>query len=144
MAHISGIELYTGGPQGSMPIRADETTATIQTIDYAHHEIHAGDHYTAMHTVADIGAATTPNDTITMTFTTPNTTKWSHMTLLFNCVGGALCKLREGGTGGASPTGTVTCFNNNRNSTNTSGLLSIDGVAGVISYDAGLDTGGNY
>jgi hypothetical protein len=125
--------------------RIDASTEALETIEYTHHEIHGGSHYTATYGVADIGAATTPDDAITLTFTTPNTTKWAHMLILFECVGGALCRLREGGSGGGSPTGAITCFNNNRNSSNTSGLLSIAGtpVAGEISYDAGLDTGGN-
>jgi hypothetical protein len=112
-------------------------------ISYEHHEIHSGSHYTAMWGVANIGGATSPNDAITLTFTTPNTTKWSHMLVVFNGVGGTLCRIREGGSGGASPTGTVTCFNNNRNSSNTSGLLDLSSVAGKISYDATLDTGGS-
>jgi len=124
-------------------VRMDASTNTLQAIDYAHHEIHSGSHYTAMHSVANIGAATSPDDAITLTFTTPNTTKWPHMVVSFSGVGGALCRVREGGSGGGSPTGAVTCFNNNRNSANTSGLLDIDSpTAGQISYDAGLDTGG--
>lgn len=120
----------------------DSTTGALNNIDYAHHEIHDGRHFTAMWSVANIGAQTSPNDAITLTFSTPDTTRWSHMVVLFQGVGGALCRLRQGGSGGASPTGAVTCFNNNQNSTNTSGLLDISAVAGQISYDAGLDTGG--
>ena len=122
----------------------DLITRALQVIDYAHHEIHAGSHYTAIYGVADIGAATTPNDTITLTFTTPDSTKWAHMMVEFEAVGGALCRIREGGSGGGSATGTITCKNNDRNSSNTSGLLDIEGTptAGQMSYDAGLDTGG--
>lgn len=129
---------------GYRDVSLDLSTRTLQFIDYDHHEIHAGSHYTVTYGVADIGAATTPNDAITLTFTTPDTTKWAHMVVLFNAVGGALCRIREGGSGGGSATGTITCKNNNRNSSNTSGILDIQGTptAGQMSYDAGLDTGG--
>jgi len=125
-------------------IRCDPSTSSLQVVDYAHHEIHGGSHYTVTYGVADIGAATTPNDAITLTFTTPDTTKWAHMTVEFLGVGGALCRVREGGSGGGSATGTITCKNTNRNSSNTSGLIDIEGspTAGQMSYDAGLDTGG--
>jgi len=122
----------------------ESQTWARKVIDYAHHEIHGGSHYTITHGVANIGAATSPDDAITITFTTPNTAKWAHMVVLFNAVGGALCRIREAGSGGGSATGTITCKNNNRNSSNTSGLIDIEGSpsAGQVSYDAGLDTGG--
>ena len=120
----------------------DKATRALLIMDYVHHEVHEGSHYTAMWSVADIGAATTPADAMTLTFVTPDTTKWCHMVALFSGVGGALCTIREGGTGEASPTGTVLCNNNNRNSTNTSGILDLTGTAGKMSYDNELDTGG--
>ena len=122
----------------------DSSTWAQNVIDYSHHEIHAGSHYSVTYGVADIGAATTPNDAITLTFKTASNAKWPHMIILFNAVGGALCRIREGGSGGGSATGTITCKNNNRNSDNTSGLIDIEGspTAGQMSYDAGLDTGG--
>jgi len=142
MARIQNKAVSLSGEAGNHIVKVDSITQTLQGIEYAHHEIHSGSHYTAMYGVADIGAATTPNDAITLTFSTPNTTKWAHMVFLFNAVGGALCRVREGGSGGASPSGTITCFNNNRNSSNTSGFLDLSSVASKISYDAGLDTGG--
>jgi hypothetical protein len=74
----------------------------------------------------------------------PNTTKWLHMLVDFEAVGGSLCRIREGGSGGGSATGTKAAINNNRNSSNTSGIIDIEGspTAGQVSYDAGLDTDG--
>lgn len=129
-----------GGKVNKIPL--DKSTGALITVTYAHHEIHGGSHYTITYGVADIGAATTPDDAITLTFTTADTSSWPHMVLLFESVGGALCRLREGGTGGGSPSGVITCKNNNRNSSKTSGLLDISSTAGQVSYDAGLDTGG--
>jgi len=121
----------------------DKTTKALETIDYAHHEIHGGNHYTAMISTSNIGNLSSPDDALTLTFTTPNTTKWPHMIFIFNGVGGALCRVREGGSGGGLEEGVVTCFNNDRNSSNTSGLLDLGLTAGRISYNAGLDTGGS-
>lgn len=125
-----------------MKVPFDKATGAPISIDYAHHEIHEGDCFTVIHGVADLGAMTSPDDAITLTFTTPNTSKWAHLVILFNSVGGALCRLREGGSGGASASGAITCKNNDRNSSKTSGLLDIAAAAGQLSYDAGLDTGG--
>ena len=121
----------------------DKSTQTLMKIDYTHHEIHEGNHYTLMYGVSDIGALTTPNDMMTLTFSTPDTRKWSHMVMLFLCVGQTLCQIREGGSTGASPTGAITAYNNNRNSSNTSGLLDIGATAGRMSYDATADSGGS-
>lgn len=124
------------------PASVDDTTHTLQVIDYPHHEIHSGSHYTLTYGVADLGAATSPDDAMTLTFVTPNTAKWMHITALFSSVGGALVRMIEGGSGGASPAGAITCKNNNRNSLNTSGVLDLSGTPGQISYDAGLDSNG--
>lgn len=138
------VPLIAKTSSGYRDVSLDLTTRSLQTMDYAHHEIHAGDHYSVTYGVADIGAAITPADAITLTFTTPNTTKWCHMIVAFNGVGGARCIFREGGTGGVSASGTITCKNSNRNSSSTSGILDIEAVptVGQMSCDAGIDTGG--
>lgn len=125
-------------------LNLDDVTNALHVIDHPHHEIHEGDSYSVMHSVADIGAATSPDDAVTLTFTTPDTAKWAHMVVQFKGAGTALCRIREGGTGGASPTGRKAAINSNRNSSNTSGLIDIEAepAAGGVSYDATLDTGG--
>lgn len=122
----------------------DDVTGALPIVDYHHHEIHEGNSFVVSHSVADIGAATSPNDAVTLTFTTPDTAKWAHMVVQFHGAGGALCRIREGGSGGGSPSGRKAAINANRNSANTSGLIDIEAVpaAGGVSYDAGLDTGG--
>jgi len=121
----------------------DEKSNSLLTVDYPHHEIHEGDSYYVIYSVPSLGAMTNPNDTITLTFKTPNTAKWIHMT--FSVFGSPnwLIKFVESPTGGAiSPTGTLPIYNKNRNSLNASGLS--DGTTpGLVSYDATLATGGN-
>ena len=108
---ITGID-YVAGKSG-----IDRSTETLQTIEYEHHEIHAGSHYF----ICDYDAAIQINETIEFVVTTPNTASWAHMTLDFASTLGAKLDIYEGSSavvGGTS----VTAINNNRNSTNTSVL----------------------
>jgi len=126
-------------------VKVDLTTHTLQTIDYSHHEIHGGSSFFVTYSIASLGAMTTPTDMMTLTFTTPDTTKWSHFQ--FDAQGSAGWRLRfiEGSTGGgATPTGSFTILNKNRNSSTTSTIFDIAGtpVVNKVSYDATLLTGG--
>lgn len=88
-------------------------------IDIAHHEIHEEDTYRCF-TNKDI-----PNGgTYNIAFTTPNTTKWVHMTFTVEHEQEAEFIFYEGVTGwtGGTP---VTTPNANRNSTNTSGITDM-------------------
>jgi len=142
IGRITSLEKYRGPYREA---HLDQSTHVVTTIDYAHHEIHAGSYFVVTYSVASLGALTTPDDMITLTFKTPNTTKWCHF--VFSAKGTAAMRTRfiEGGTGGgASATGTVAILNKNRNSTNTSDVLNVEGTpaTGSVSYDATLVTGG--
>ena len=53
--------------------KMDNSTGAFETIDYAHHEIHSGDHYFAT------GYQDLPiNKVLDFTFETSDTTKWKH------------------------------------------------------------------
>lgn len=123
----------------------DAITRGAIWISEPHHEIHEGGRFYVIYSVASLGDMTTPDDMITLTFTTPNTTKWSHFQ--FNAFGTAGWRLRfiEAPSGGAeSPTGSLTVLNHNRNSSNTSVLKDVAETPALnkISYDATLATGG--
>jgi hypothetical protein len=99
----------------------DSATDAVNTVDYSHHEIHSGDHYF----IADFTSLDTAG-TIEFIVTTPDTTKWGH--LVFSVQGTNQTEIDvyeacvETGDGTA-----ITPVNNNRNSSNTSGL--------VVKYD---------
>ena len=135
---------YISKIKSDIPLRADASTNTLQVIDYDHHEVHGGSHFHLVYSVADMGAMTTPNDTITVTFNTPNTTKWIHLVIAAVAGTGARFQFIEGGTGGgASPTGELSVYNSNRNSAGTSVILATaGGNAAKVSYDATVVTGG--
>jgi len=105
-----------GNPRTSVaPIRTDASTHSLQTVTYEHHEIHGGSHFFAEHGF-DLSAA----DYMDVIITTPDTTKWSHITYELECEDETLWMIYEGGTVLTAGT-TVTAINNNRNSSKTAG-----------------------
>jgi hypothetical protein len=123
-------------PNSIRPLRIDKYTHTLQVIDYAHHEIHAGSSFKVSYSVASIGAQTTPTDVISLDWTTPNTSKWMHAVFEAVCGGAGRVVLMEAPSGGAAdPTGQIVPVNVNRNSIKTSGIAEFN-------YDSTVGTGG--
>ena len=123
-------------------IRLDKATGAALWIDYPHHEIHGGSSFQVIYSVASLGAMTTPNDMITLDFTTPNTTKWGHYQFSASGTAGWRLRLIEAPSGGAAtPTGQFTILNKHRNSATTS-TFTDGSVANQVNYDATLATGG--
>ena len=92
----------------------DKTVQSLQTIDYAHHEVHEGSRFYVQYGVASLGALTSPDDMITLTFKTPNTLKWDHFIFLVTGSSGFRIRLIEAPTGGAATaTGTIEIQNKN-------------------------------
>ena len=56
----------------------DDNTGAIVTIEFPHHQIHAGDHFQYSE-VVDLPV----NNVLDIQITTPNTTEWAHMTAEF-------------------------------------------------------------
>ena len=106
---IIGID-YLAGNSG-----IDASTETLQTIEYEHHQIHAGSHFyiCSFETLAD-------NASVDFAVTTPNTTKWAHMTFEIEGTSQTEFYVYEGSAvAGGSAT---TPMNNDRNSAKTSDL----------------------
>ncbi len=122
--------------------RIDASTFSIQTIDYAHHEIHGGSSYHLELTTAALGDET--NDHLQISFTTPNTAKWIHMIAAAYGSGQYNYSVREAPT--AAPVGgdAVVPRNRNRNSadasttvTPISGGSAATGGTLLINHDLG-------
>lgn len=90
--------------------RLDASTQSLQVIDYAHHEIHAGSHY-----FYDDTHSLAKNASIMHLLVTPDTTKWAHLAFAVGSTGGQiLVEMFEGPT--VSNVGTIEpMFNRNRN-----------------------------
>jgi len=121
----------TGGDTYQVPI-VDSTTHAFATIDVVHHEIHEGSHYyvEGFTTLAeDLGGG---EGTLYVKLVTPDNTKWAHLTWQIISSGILETNFYEGASGGMAGGANITALNNNRNSTNTSGL--------VITFDVSVAT----
>ena len=92
--------------------RIDSSTHSLQTIDYAHHEIHGGSNFFYTDSV-ELGSAAVQNYLITA----PNTTKHGHFT--FTASGSAITTVQLYEGGDRSGTTAQTVYNSNRNSATT-------------------------
>lgn len=105
-------------------LRADAATHSLITIDYVHHETHGGSHYYIE------GYVTLATDgVLRVKLVTPDTAKWAHFDWAISSSGITTATLHEDASGGMAGGSSVTPINNNRNSTNTSGLVITSGVA---------------
>ena len=104
----------------------DKATHVISTIEYEHHEIHAGSAYTLSRPVT----LPVANDD-ELRIAQPNTTKWAH--IIFSVVSDAAVtvSLYEGTALVYEAANILTPINRNRNSTNTSGLSICHTPSGV-------------
>lgn len=125
-------------------IRIDGSTNTLQIIDYAHHEIHSGNAYTAHF---DITTGATDNHRTAIGFSVPNTTKWIHLIIAGYASASAEIFIEESPTIDDDAGTQATIYNRNRNSGNTSGILSLEGtpVANeVTTFTEAQIAGANY
>jgi len=119
----------------------DTVSEAVEVIDYAHHEVHEGDHYTFSAFDSDLDDAAV----LEFIVTTPDTTRWSHMV---GTIIGALHTdfyMYEDTTHSTGAAQSV--LNNNRNSSNTAGTTvhasgggGADGTL-LFSTSFGIDTG---
>lgn len=112
----------------------DTVTGSLNTVDYAHHEIHSGSHYYIQ------GFAELATDiALRVKMVTPDTTKWSHF--VFSITSSGICETTfdEGASGGMANGSSIVPLNNNRNSTNTSGLVFTSGVTAATTYVTRLE-----
>lgn len=105
----------TGDSTFQVP-RVDATTHSLQTIDYEHHEIHSGSHY-FVDGVQDLSI----NQVLDFTFTTPNTTSWTHLIWKISTESETAWYVYENVVATNALANAITPYNNNRNSLNTSG-----------------------
>jgi hypothetical protein len=124
--------------EGGIPAEMDNSTNTLQTIEYEHHEIHSGSHYFVCG-YSDLSI----NNVYQITFVTPDTTKWSHFIWKLDTESETLWEIYEGATITTPLDSAVTPLNNNRNSDNTSGnALRSELHANLAAANASVDVSG--
>jgi hypothetical protein len=101
----------------------DKTTNTLQIIDYAHHEIHAGSHFIYTDSVA-----LNSSEAQVYLITTPNSTKYAHM--LFDLDGSAITQFDLYEDSDRVGTTLQTVGNNNRNSSTAATVTIHKGITG--------------
>ena len=108
-------------------VRLDASTHALESVDYAHHEIHGGNHYF-------IGSYTTlgNGDVIEFATLTGSTTKWAHMLFNFAVTQSTTVEVYED-TGSPTGGGATIPFNNNRNNANTSQMIVIGNPTSINS-----------
>lgn len=99
------------------PLRMDASTHSMQVIDYAHHETHAGSHFDYCEQVA-LGNGSARD----LLIVTPDTLTWSHLLFRIRSSGESNYNLYEGAVTSNDGTQVVT-FNRNRNSAGTANTL---------------------
>jgi len=103
-------------------LRVDTITHTLQTIDYAHHEIHGGSTFRVQHNDNAIPATATGGELV-IAFKTPAGTKLPHMIWAFVHQGDMTMSVLEGVTFNASAGTDRSPKNSRRDSATTSILL---------------------
>ena len=125
------------------PMGLDEATNTLKTIEYEHHEIHAGNMFHA-----DYNKGAIDTDAVALLLvTTPDTTKWAHAIFHMIVTKGALLELFEDPT--IDPVGTaVTAYNHDRNSATAATVVVTHtptvGATGTLIDVSHAGTGGKY
>lgn len=111
-SHLYGYD----GVGFTRPLSVDGATNSMQIINYEHHEIHDGSHYT-IRGVQDL----TANKVLDFTWLMPNTTKWIHWLWNIDTESETDWKIYETVVATNPLANIVTPLNSDRNSTNTSG-----------------------
>jgi hypothetical protein len=123
-------------------IRIDGMTEHLVMLPQDHYEQHEGDHY-FIKTQRIVSAADT---VVYFAFTTEDSTKWAHARAKIAAEAGFTLQIYEGGTLNATAMGThIPGVNNNRNSTQTSGLSAQAEptvcAEGTLIWEAGVGSG---
>jgi len=113
--------------------KLDAATSVINTIDYAHHERHAGSNF-FISDVVDLSI----NNVYDLQITTPNTTKWAHFTFGYSNESETEMYLYENVTIAVAGTG-ITPLNSDRNSA-TAATLVVKGITNTSVANADADT----
>ena len=130
--YLQTTRLYSKDASGNyVPLRMDDETGTLVTIEFEHHEAHEGSMF-ACHYVQEVSDT---NDRSIIAFKTPNTTKRIHLLWGASATAAAHFYIFEGPTIASAVGADLTIFNKERNSLTASVVLSTkDGVAGKATY----------
>jgi hypothetical protein len=119
--------------EGGVPVSVDDSTESLQVIQYEHHEIHSGSHYHC-----DSFVDLSINNVYDLQITTPDTTEEQHLVGYISCESETLFEVYEDVTINVAGT-TLIPVNNNRRSVNTSNII-LSGISNTNTANANADT----
>ncbi|MCP4708907.1 MAG: hypothetical protein GY869_09805, partial [Planctomycetes bacterium] len=138
---MTDIHLQPGHPEsvkiGDQPIDTaitgplDSISGSLETISYAHHEVHEGDAYKVE--VNDIDLDN--NNEISIAFKTPATGPWCHIFPIAATSGESRFECLEAPTITAESGSTKAIINRNRNSLNVSAVVDNDAAASLATIN---------
>ena len=114
---------YRSSDATAQPLRLDKATNSIQTIDYEHHEIHAGSAFTCHFSQT---SPTAVGEMTMIAFNTPNTTKWIHILAAFSSTAASTAAIYEVADLDVDEGTDLTIYNHDRNSTTPSVVSTIE------------------
>jgi hypothetical protein len=112
--------------QRTQEVTIDNSTHAMTTVDYAHHEIHSGDMFTCHFSQT---APTNAGEMTIIAFTTPNTTKYLHCFAIASSTAASTFSIYEVSDLDLDEGTDLAIYNHNRNSSKTSGVLTLETVA---------------
>jgi len=119
--------------RNSTQFKRDPTTGSIASVDYPHLEIHSGSAYN----VHDYDLTLAADENLNVCFTTPDTSKWFHLTVGYSCSLACTAQILSGSTVTAN-SGTETApMNHNGNSSKTSTAYDLQTVPVINSVSIG-------
>lgn len=104
--------------------RIDASTNSLQTISYAHHEIHGGSSYHI--NISDVNISSNP---LRIKIEIPAQSKRIHIVAFGTSSGESTFTITENPTGGATGGSSITPINRRRDSSNTSVTICTEGVS---------------
>jgi hypothetical protein len=125
----------------------DKLTGWNKTISGPHHEVHEGKYYEVEYSVASIGALTTTDDTMQISWTSPSGPAQMNLVMNATCGATALFLFTEAPTGGdATASGTLVGRNKNRYFPDSTIVFSYDGteVSGGTVLETEYLSGGKF
>jgi hypothetical protein len=124
MSYVNKVKVQGYNGTNFQDIRIDTSTRSIQTVDYAHHEIHSGSSFTCHYNndVTNIGEMTV------IAFNTKDATKWVHMFAIAESTGAAYFAIYENPTIDVDEGTDLAIYNRNRNSATAATVSTIETV----------------
>jgi len=133
---LTNVYLYGRTSSGPQAVRVDAATNSLQTIDYAHHEVHAGSSYTAHFD----NTTTSDNDHRTgIGIVTSGTAKWMHLVVTVTASSPAEFFIYEAPTINNDVGTQSTIFNRDRNSGNASLTTDVSAAPTAGKFEAYIE-----